>query len=123
MKRGDDGKPQCGKSSNVLGVRPGIDLPLDARGHVQPLTGGLSATPDDPARLPPHVRPSSLNGGHGKLPLFELETNALDRSLIVRPDPKQPTKHVFLEPAHGMPLSDLQVILCATRTDWRRFSP
>ena len=120
--------PVCGNLANELGVRPGVDIIVDGGGQVHPSSGGLSTTPDDLARLPPHVRPPSL-GGRGKLPVFVIEVARLDgpaaasagaAELVARRDPKHPVKHAFIEPAHSMSLAELQGYLCATSERWAR---
>jgi hypothetical protein len=121
MKREADARPRCGSSANELGVRPGIDIRPDAGGLVQPRTGGLSTTPDDPSKLPPHVRPQSL-GGKGKLPVFVLEVDALGEELTSRRDPEHPRRHAFIEPAAAMALAGLQRVLCSTRDNWKAVS-
>ena len=89
---------------------------------VHPGTGGMSVTPDDPARLPPHVRPRWL-GGQGKLPaFFYLEFAALAPPLGVRLDPKHPERHAFVEPALMMTVDEYQAALCSTRGLWREVS-
>ncbi len=122
MKYASDDKPLCGSRANELGVRAGVDISQDGNGQVHPRTGGLSTTPDDPALLPPHVRPPSL-GGQGKLPLFVLEVIQLDISLVPRRDPKSPLKHAFIEPGEVMALSKMQEHLCDTRAAWREATP
>jgi len=126
MKPASDGKPLCGSFSNELGVRPDVDIVVDTAGQVHPQTGGLSATPDDPTLLPPHVRPQGL-GGKGKLPLFVIEVAQLELAgaapdlgppLASRRDPRHPLKHAFIEPARVMSLADLQACLGATRGAW-----
>ncbi|HEY5959169.1 MAG TPA: hypothetical protein VIV60_21575 [Polyangiaceae bacterium] len=99
-------------------MRPGSDIPVGPDNFVHPRTGGLSTTPDDPALLPPHVRPPSL-GGKGKLPLFALDVSLLDNSLTPRRDPKNPNKHAFIEPDSTMELSALQGHLCGSRHAWQ----
>ncbi len=118
MRRGDGGAPQCGSAGNHLGIRPGIDIPKSPDELVHPGTGGMSVTPDDPARLPPHVRPPWL-GGQGKLPVFALDFAAIGALLGVRLDPKHPERHAFVEPAMMMTVDEYQAALCSTRASWR----
>ena len=118
MRKGDGGLPPCGSAPNQLGVRPGIDIPNTPDEVVHPGTGGMSVTPDDPARLPPHVRPQSL-GGRGKLPVFELSAAAIGPPLGVRLDPKHPERHAFLEPLNELTIHEYQDALCSTRPSWR----
>jgi hypothetical protein len=115
MARADDGRPLCGARASQLGVRPGVDVQVQADDLVHPGTGGLSVTPD-PARLPPFLRPPS-HGGHGGLPLFEF-TGHLPKGLAFRPDPKKPGEHGFVEPDSRMVLGEYQAVLCSTRGHW-----
>jgi hypothetical protein len=116
MRRGDTGTPPCGSTANQLGVRP-RDIQPASDEMVHPGTGGMSVTPDDPARLPPHARPPWL-GGLGKLAIFRLEVAALPPSLGVRLDPKHPERHAFIEPATAMTLNEYQTALCSTGPFW-----
>jgi hypothetical protein len=118
MRKGEEGFPSCGSGSSQLGVRPGADIPNGPDELVHPGTGGMSVTPDDPARLPPHVRPRWL-GGQGKLPVFQLEFAALAPPLGVRLDPKHPERHAFVEPVSTMALNEYQAALCSTQALWR----
>lgn len=102
----------------MLGVRPGVDILPDDSGSVRGGGGGLSVTPDDPARLPPHLRPGRL-GGRGKLPVFETSVNSLGSSLGYRADPGHPDRHGFIEPAYVMLLDELQLALAATAPAWK----
>jgi hypothetical protein len=101
----------------LLGARPGIDIVLDAYNLVDRGTGGMSVTPDDPGRLPPHVRPKRF-GGLGKLPIFGLETKRLGELLAYRADPRAPDRHGFVEPASRMPFEAYQAALAGTQPDW-----
>ncbi len=87
----------------MLGARAPIDIKVDPDGRVHPARGGMSVTPDDPGRLPPHFRPVSL-GGYGKLPVFGIAVVRLGERLSYRPDPKRPARHGFVEPGASMPL-------------------
>jgi hypothetical protein len=122
MLKDAQGRPRCGARANTLGIRPGHDIRANADDTVHPETGGLSVTPDDPARLPPHLRPSHL-GGRGALPLFSIEVAQLEAALTYRPDPKHPTMHGFIEPARSMRLVDYQDALCRTAPAWTEESP
>jgi len=117
MRKGDGGLPPCGSAANQLGVRPGMHIPNTPAELVHPGTGGMSVTPDDPARLPPHVRPRWL-GGQGKLPVFQLDFAALAPPLGVRLDPKHPERHAFVEPVSMMTVNEYQAALCSTRALW-----
>jgi hypothetical protein len=117
MRKGAGAVPQCGSAANQLGVRPGVDIPNSPDELVHPGTGGMSVAPDDPARLPPHVRPQRL-GGHGKLPVFELDCAVIPPLLGVRLDPKHPERHAFVEPVSTMTVNEYQAALCATRAYW-----
>ena len=116
MKKIADGKPSCGDTANTLGVRE-TDIPVDAERIVYPRTGGLSVTPDDPARLPIHVR-LPRHGGRGRLPVFEIAFDALGNDLAYSPDPGRPRDHGFVEPSRAMRLTEYQTALHATRPMW-----
>lgn len=94
----DAGRPVVGSGDAMLGARVPVDIAVDAEGNVHPQSGGLSITPDDPARLPPHFRPEAL-GGKGRFPVFELEDADLPARLTWRRDARRPLKHGFVEPA------------------------
>lgn len=118
MLRNPDGSPQCGSENCRLGVRIPIDIRPDAVGFVHAGTGGMSVTPDDLVRLPPHFRPIAY-GGIGKLPVFAMLTSRLGDFLSCRRDPKGPERHAFVEPAGVMPLAAYQDHLAATAPNWQ----
>jgi hypothetical protein len=118
FKTQPNGQPLCGAAGSMLGVRPGVDITPDGSGQVQPVTGGMSVTPGDPVYLPPFLRPASL-GGHGTLPVFALDSNALGEKLTYRPDPAKPTKHGFVEPAIAMLLTAYSAALAETAAAWK----
>jgi len=117
MVRAADEWPVCGSRTNHLGVRPGVDIKVDGSGDVHPVSGGMSGAPDDPKKLPPHLRPPVL-GGWGKLPVYRIRVSEVTHGLSVRRDSKYPRKHVFIEPSQTMALSGLQSLLCGDRAEW-----
>jgi hypothetical protein len=100
----------------MLGVRPGIDVRPDAHGQVHP-GGGMSVTPEDPKRLPLHLRPEAL-GGLGRLPVFHIDVGILGGCLKYVPSARKPTHHGQIEPAAPVPLATFQNELCATSGSW-----
>ncbi len=117
MERDAKGQPLCGTEPNRLGVRPGVDVAPDPAGQVVGGTGGLSVTPDDPHRLPPHVRPVRF-GGRGHLPVFQLPFTDLGIKLAYRPSRNHPKKHGYIEPRAEMSLNGYQEALALTQSAW-----
>ena len=120
MRRNSEGRPLCGTGDSMLGARVPIDVKPDPAGHVTPGKGGMSVTPDDPGRLPPHYRPIRL-GGLGRLPVFQMAVSDLGGGLSYRPDAKKPDRHGFVEPASPMPLDEYQAHLAETKRAWREY--
>lgn len=121
MRKDETGRPRCGAQGSLLGARPGVDIVPDPSNLVDGGTGGMSVTPDDPARLPPHARPQRL-GGLGRLPIFGLEMARLGEMLAYRADPAAADRHGFVEPSRRMSFDDYQAALAATQSDWREVS-
>lgn len=122
MRSGDDALPLPGAAARLLGVRPGIDLVLNADGAAQPQTGGLSVAPDDPLLLPEHRRPLEF-GGTGNDPVWRIRVGDLDPRLAYRPDPDNPEGHGFIEPSTPMPIEAFQAALEASRSAWTLVEP
>ena len=116
MIRGADGRPVCGRNDCTLGVRLGIDVHPDAKGQVHP-GGGMSVTPEDPKRLPLHLRPVAL-GGLSRLPVFYMDVGDLEGCLRYVPSKKKPKRHGQIEPAAPVPLEVFEDDLCATSGHW-----
>ena len=118
-----DGLPKVGDTGRTLGARPGRyyegDIPVRNDGLVQPFTGGMSVSPPPPSNLPRHRRPPVHEGLDSKIEVYELETDALPDELRPRRDPKEPERHVFIEPTRVMSFEKYQRALHATRTLWR----
>jgi hypothetical protein len=118
MKAAMDRHPEFGRTARTLGVRPGIDIPLDIDGRVAGGQGGMSVAPDAPDNLPAHRRPPE-HGGTGKDPIWELDVAGLGDELVYREDPPMPGVHGFVEPSAPMMFAHYESALLATREAWR----
>ena len=116
MKADPDLKPKTGDSSRSLGVRPEVDIPLDENHRVQPGTGGMSTTADDPRRLPPHRRPKWLSG-IGADPVLKLRPIIPPLALATRQDGVP--HHSLLEPSKSCQSVVYQGHLWSPRPDRR----
>jgi hypothetical protein len=122
MKADEDGTPIIDRTARTLGVRTGGQIPdivVSASGLVLPETGGMSVSPPPPENLPEHRRPDEY-GGIGRDPVWELDTDYLPPELVYRPDPKDPYRHGFIEPAAPMHLDEYETLL---RMSWRLWQP
>ncbi len=121
MLRASDGSPAVGGGANMLGIRVGIDVRPDASGSVSPGKGGLSVAPDDPARLPPHLRPIRYGGACG-LPLFRIHASSIGEMLVYVADPRRPERHGTIDPARTMHVDAYQTSLASTAPTWQEAS-
>lgn len=118
------GLPQVGRSARSLGIRtPKETINPDVTAVapdeiIQPDTGGMSVTPNDPADLPPFRKPPAL-GGTGKDPVWEIDTADLGSDLKFRQDS---AKHGLIEPAREMTLTELEQAIETTRSKWVRIT-
>ncbi len=119
-----DGQPLVKRSARALGVRTPADVALGvdpdvtvAAGYeiIQPGTGGMSAAPNDPANLAKNRRPPQVNGGIGKDPVWEIDTD--DLGIVLRYNQDKLT-HGTVEVAYPMTLSAYEAALLATRASW-----
>lgn len=111
----DDGKPKVGESARTLGVRPDVDIPVDANGIVHPNTGGMSVSPS-PDALPTHRKPLEF-GGTGKDPIWTINTNDLGADLTYVPDSPG---HGTIQPTKPMSFEDYQKALADTNINWEK---
>ena len=118
MLKDHDGAPLCGDEANMLGVRVPVDVKPDQADNVHPGARGMSVTPSNPARLPPHLRPVQL-GGFGALPVYGIEDGHIGERLAFFPDPRKPEIHGVIHPSSTMPLADYRAALAATKPVWR----
>lgn len=100
-----------------LGVRPGHDLDaIHPDDLVEPESGGMSVTPDDPLLAPSFRLPEAL-GGDSKHPLWSISTDALDQyHLTCRTDRHG---HALIEPTETVSLESFQQCLANTAQDWQ----
>lgn len=122
MSRDSDGLPQVGRSARKLGVRTLDWLPHNDVNAVLPddmvvPREGLSVAPHDPANLPTNRRPPQVNGGVGKDPVWEIDTDDLGDDLeFVQDSPS----HGIVGAKSPITLSELEQALTATRPRWVR---
>jgi hypothetical protein len=121
MMRATDGFPIAGPTARTLGVRPGVDVPVEY-GQVYPGTGGPSVSPDSPLNLPRFRRPPEF-GGTGKDPVFRILASELGPHVTYRPDPEAASSHGFLEPVYPMTFADFQRSVAMLRLRFRRVDP
>jgi hypothetical protein len=96
---------------------PHNDVNAASPGDVVNPGEGMSAAPHDPAHLAKNRRPPQLNGGTGKDPVWEIDTDDLGPAI----------EYVQDTPTHGvvaakvpMTLAELEQALAATRARWVR---
>ncbi|MBT3327542.1 MAG: hypothetical protein HN396_15010 [Gemmatimonadales bacterium] len=114
MRRAKDGKPELGASLATLGVRPDKDVPMDDDGYVEPLSGGMSVTPDRLEDVPPSLLPRKY-GGEGRHTLFLLLVSMLPPQLRARIDKP---RHANVEPTQRCLFVDYNGRVQGTRLDW-----
>jgi hypothetical protein len=121
----DGDYPMVGETSHQLGVRAGIDLPVDENGNVHPEMGGMSVSPDWKL-LPYFLIPKRLRqlvpaarGSNSrrcwKMGDGPFELGNLAEGLVLRPDSQE---HGVVEPAQATSLTEFQAELAATREHW-----
>ena len=111
-----DGLPHVGSESNMLGVRPGVDIRTSQAG---PGRGGLSVTVDVLQKMNVGVRPKAFGGMNNKTAMFELASIILDAHPMLRLGPIR-NCHALIEAASICAIEDFQLHLAATRLGWSR---
>jgi hypothetical protein len=122
MTPGTDGLPLVGRSARQLGVRtldwvPHNDVNAALADDMVNPGEGLSAAPHDAANLPKNRRPAQLQGGIGKDPIWEIDTDDLGPALeFVQDKPA----HGVVGPKAPMTLTEFEQALADTRARWVR---
>jgi hypothetical protein len=124
MRKDTDGLPTVGQTS--LGVRPGIDVDLDAQQNVLVNGKGMSVVPNwrdiNVNRIPRRLRPIVPGaGGSNNTFCFRTGTGpfvqgAFANGLTLEPDS---ATHGNVAPAQVVPLATYEADLAATRPDWQ----
>ena len=115
MIENSEGLPKIGDSARTLGVRRGVDIPVDNNGIVYPNTGGMSVSPDVDG-LPSHRKPPEY-GGTGKDPVWKINIGDLGDDLVYIPD--SPT-HGTIQPSRPMTFDEYQDALAKTMKKWSK---
>ena len=127
MQADADELPQVGRTARSLGVRLNEDISPDENGRVNPGQGGMSVSPGSIWNVPSHRRPRGMargSTGPANDRIYEVYEEAIvERRLLLRPDPKAPTRHAFVEPATQMPFEAYELELVSTRPAWRQVWP
>ena len=122
-----DGLPKIGRSARMLGVRIPEDIDPDEKGKVRPGIGGMSVAPNSVWNVPNHRRPRGMHmgsTGNSEDHMYAIADAAIPvDKLAIRPDPKQPRRHAFVEPATSAELSTYETDLANTRNHWRQVWP
>src|SRR5579883_1214594 len=111
------GKPEIrydGFGLGAIALPTRKDIRVDAKGMVNPNSGGMS-TFTDPNEMPPQLKPRALKG-QGTLPLWELDTADIHEGLQTRETKRY---HVNVEPRQPMTLAEYQALLAWTRDSWK----
>ncbi len=131
MKRDSvDGLPVVGSTSSELGVRPGVDIAVDASGDVVLDGSGMSVVPGwrvlDDTRIPKRlrsIRPGA--SGPNSIASYTLGDGPFSRGVVAAgleliPDgDSNPVKHGVVAPLQVAPLTQYQTDLGNTRADWQ----
>ena len=126
MRRDADGFPTLQQSSNALGVRPRVDISLDAKGDVLVNGEGMSVNPGWRAasilRIPRRLR-HLVPGASGSNNQFcfgigegPFQQGEFAEGLTLEPDS---ATHGNIAPAQTVALAHYEADLMATRLDWQ----
>jgi hypothetical protein len=118
----DKGKPKLGSSASTLGIRPGVDIEVDANGMVHRPTfrpkqkNGLSCAPSV-QEVPYFARPIRFGGGNNKTDVWRISKSDLGSALVAQQDGPH---HVSVGPATTMPIGDYIRAIQGTASYWHK---
>lgn len=126
MRRDADGQPAVARSSSALGIRPTVDVELDATGKVMMNGKGMSVSPGwrdiSVLRIPKRLR-MKVPGARGSNSTFcfrsgdgPFQQAAFAAGLMLTPDS---TKHGCISPVQPVALAQYEDDLAATRALWQ----
>jgi hypothetical protein len=126
MKRDGDGLPTVEQSASGLGVRPGMDIDVDAQGNVVMNGKGMSVSPAWRVlpifRIPKRLR-NIVPGARGSDKTFCFRTGkgpfqqgVFAAGLYLIPDS---ATHGCVTPVRLVPLARYESDLAATRANWQ----
>ncbi len=124
MRKDDDGMPTVSQTS--LGVRPGVDVDIDAQNNVQVNGKGMSVAPNwrdiNINRIPKRLR-SIMKGAGGSNNTFcfrlgsgPFQQGSFANGLTLEPDS---ATHANVAPAQVVALATYEADIAATRPDWQ----
>ena len=125
----EDGLPATGRDKNHLGVR--VNLPGDKKkkyaditldNQMMVISGGMSATVNDPNKLPNFLKPICLGGPVDYLELFAINDQDITKDLIAESDPPGGS-HYLVKPATIMHLEEYEGHIFSTRQYWHIVPP
>lgn len=115
MRVSEDGFPPMTPGSNEgLGIRAGIDIPVED-GQVRPNTGGMSAF-SVVGDLPSHILPVARGGVDDSFQVYSLDNATLGADLAARPKGRK--SHNVIEPTQHCTLENYEQSIYATRLNW-----
>jgi hypothetical protein len=116
----DSGTPRLGVGATKLGVRPGIDIDVDAQRRVHRPSfqagtrNGVSCAPS-PEQLPDFARPRAWGGNHPKTTVWRIRKADLGPDLVAEQDKPD---HVSIGPARTMAYNEYVEAIQATASRW-----
>lgn len=124
MRKEPDDLPLVSQTS--LGVRPGVDVDLDAQHNVLVNGKGMSVAPNwrdiNVNRIPKRLRPIVPGaGGSNNTSCFRMGNGAFAQGLFANGltlEPDSPT-HGNVAPAQVVPFATYEADIAATRPDWQ----